>query len=183
MNNESFLVTGGAHLSGSIEPQGAKNEALQIVSAVLLTKETMTIHNIPDILDIRLQMELLKGLGVVIDNLGGGSFTFNAANVDLDFFEQNEFQEKARRIRGSVMLLGTLLGRFGRAYLPKPGGDKIGRRRLDAHFHGFEALGAHFVYDEDKGNYYINGENMRGAYIYMDEISVTGTANVISTLR
>ena len=177
--SDSFLVTGGAQLSGSIEPQGAKNEALQIVSAVLLTAETVIISNLPDILDVRLQMELLKGLGVKIEELGKGEYSFNAADINLDYFQSAEYQEKAKRIRGSVLLLGTLLGRFGKAYLPKPGGDKIGRRNLDAHFHGFEKLGAKFVYNEDAGNFYIDGANLKGNYIYMDEISVTGTGNVL----
>jgi UDP-N-acetylglucosamine 1-carboxyvinyltransferase len=135
MVSESFLVKGGVKLTGSIEPQGAKNEALQIVCAVLLTSETMIIRNVPDILDIRLQMELLRGLGVKIEDLGKGDFSFNASDVNLDFLNSPDYLEKAKRIRGSVLLLGTLLGRFGRAYLPKPGGDKIGRRNLDAHFH------------------------------------------------
>lgn len=125
MKSDSFLVTGGVTLSGSIEPQGAKNESLQVVCAVLLTADTVIIRNIPDILDIRLQMELLRGLGVKIEQLGPCDFSFNAADVNLSFLDSPEYLEKARRIRGSVLLLGTLLGRFGKAYLPKPGGDKI----------------------------------------------------------
>ncbi|MBP9133254.1 MAG: UDP-N-acetylglucosamine 1-carboxyvinyltransferase [Saprospiraceae bacterium] len=179
MVSESFLVKGGVKLTGSIEPQGAKNEALQIVCAVLLTSETMIIRNVPDILDIRLQMELLRGLGVKIEDLGKGDFSFNASDVNLDFLNSPDYLEKAKRIRGSVLLLGTLLGRFGRAYLPKPGGDKIGRRNLDAHFHGFERLGAEFTYNEEEGHFFIDGSHMEGNFIYMDEISVTGTGNVL----
>lgn len=179
MINDSFLVTGGVTLSGSIEPQGAKNEALQIVCAVLLTSETVIIRNLPDILDIRLQLELLSGLGVKMEKLGPGDFSFNAADVNLDFLASPEYLDKARRIRGSVLLLGTLLGRFGKAYLPKPGGDKIGRRNLDAHFHGFEKLGATFTYNESAGHFEIDGSHLEGNFIYMDEISVTGTGNVL----
>ncbi len=179
MINDSFLVTGGVTLSGSIEPQGAKNEALQIVCAVLLTSETVIIRNLPDILDIRLQLELLSGLGVKVEKLGPGDFSFNAADVNLDFLASPEYLDKARRIRGSVLLLGTLLGRFGKAYLPKPGGDKIGRRNLDAHFHGFEKLGATFTYNEAAGHFEIDGSHLQGDFIYMDEISVTGTGNVL----
>ncbi|HMT77818.1 MAG TPA: UDP-N-acetylglucosamine 1-carboxyvinyltransferase, partial [Saprospiraceae bacterium] len=179
MVSESFLVKGGVKLTGSIEPQGAKNEALQIVCAVLLTSETVIIRNVPDILDIRLQMELLRGLGVKIEDLGKGDFSFNASDVNLDFLNSPDYLEKAKRIRGSVLLLGTLLGRFGRAYLPKPGGDKIGRRNLDAHFHGFERLGAEFTYNEEEGHFFIDGSHMEGNFIYMDEISVTGTGNVL----
>ena len=179
MKSDSFLVTGGVTLSGSIEPQGAKNESLQVVCAVLLTADTVIIRNIPDILDIRLQMELLRGLGVKIEQLGPCDFSFNAADVNLSFLDSPEYLEKARRNRGSVLLLGTLLGRFGKAYLPKPGGDKIGRRNLDAHFHGFEKLGAKFTYNEDAGHFEIDGSHLEGAFIYMDEISVTGTGNVL----
>ncbi|MCO6460931.1 MAG: UDP-N-acetylglucosamine 1-carboxyvinyltransferase [Saprospiraceae bacterium] len=177
--SDSFLVQGGVRLSGSIEPQGAKNEALQVVCAVLLSSEDVEISNIPDILDIRLQMELLKGLGVKIEQLGAGRFRFNASDVNLDYLSSPEYLEKAKRIRGSVLLLGTMLGRFGRAYLPKPGGDKIGRRNLDAHFHGFERLGATFTYNEEEGHFFIDGSRMEGNFIYMDEISVTGTGNVL----
>jgi len=177
--SDSFLVTGGVTLSGSIEPQGAKNEALQVLCAVLLTSETVIIRNLPDILDVRLQMELLSGLGVKIEQLAPGEFAFNAADVNLEYFDSPEYLEKAKRIRGSVLLLGTLLGRFGKAYLPRPGGDKIGRRNLDAHFHGFEKLGARFIYKEDAGLFFIDGSRLEGSFIYMDEISVTGTGNVL----
>jgi len=179
MSNQAFRVQGNAHLSGSIQPQGAKNEALQIVSAVLLTDKKVTIHNIPDILDIRKQMELLKGLGVKIEKLGESSFTFQADDIDTDHLSSLEYQENAKKIRGSVMLLGPLLARYKKAYLPKPGGDKIGRRRLDTHFLGFEMLGAKFTYDEIGDQFYIGADQLKGTFILMDEISVTGTANVL----
>lgn len=179
MSNQAFRVQGNAHLSGSIQPQGAKNEALQIVSAVLLTDKKVTIHNIPDILDIRKQMELLRGLGVKIEKLGESTYTFQADDIDTDHLSSLDYQENAKKIRGSVMLLGPLLARYKKAYLPKPGGDKIGRRRLDTHFLGFEMLGAKFTYDEAGDQFYIGAEQLKGTFILMDEISVTGTANVL----
>ncbi|MBK6620211.1 MAG: UDP-N-acetylglucosamine 1-carboxyvinyltransferase [Saprospirales bacterium] len=179
MNPSTFEVTGGKTLQGAILPQGAKNEALQVISAVLLTREEVLISNIPDIIDVFRQIELLKGLGVEVEQRGPGEFSFRAANIDLEFFQSDEFQEHARRIRGSVMLIGPLLARFGKAYLPKPGGDKIGRRRLDTHFHGLETLGGQFVYDADNNQFFIEAKQLTGTYILMDEISVTGTANVV----
>ena len=179
MSNQAFRVQGNAKLSGEIQPQGAKNEALQIISAVLLTDKKVTIKNIPDILDIRKQIELLKGLGVKIEKLNTNDFTFQADYIDTDKLSSAEYQENAKKIRGSVMLLGPLLARFKKAYLPKPGGDKIGRRRLDTHFLGFEKLGANFNYDEHGDQFYIGAEKLKGNYILMDEISVTGTANVL----
>ena len=179
MSNQAFRVQGNAHLSGSIQPQGAKNEALQIISAVLLTDKKVTIKNIPDILDIRKQIELLKGLGVKVEKLNGNDYTFQADDIDSDHLSSADYQENAKKIRGSVMLLGPLLARFKKAFLPKPGGDKIGRRRLDTHFLGFEKLGAKFNYDEDADQYYIGAEKLHGTFILMDEISVTGTANVL----
>lgn len=179
MSNQSFLVTGGKQLSGTIEPQGAKNEALQVLNAVLLTSEDVILHNIPDIVDVALHIQLLEGLGVHVEQLTASSFKMNAGDVNLDFLNSEDFIGKSKRIRGSVMLLGALLGRFGQAFLPKPGGDKIGRRRLDTHFHGFQELGAEFYYDQESGLYQVNGKNLKGAFIYMDEISVTGTANII----
>ncbi len=176
---DTFVVKGGATLSGEITPQGAKNEALQILCAVLLTKETVTISNIPNILDVRLLIDLLDGLGVTVERLNAHTFKFTAADIDLDYFSSDEYQQKARRIRGSIMLIGPMLSRFGRAFIPKPGGDKIGRRRLDTHFLGFQKLGADFVYDAEKDNYYLDAKAMKGDYILMDEISVTGTANVV----
>ncbi|MBK9737299.1 MAG: UDP-N-acetylglucosamine 1-carboxyvinyltransferase [Saprospiraceae bacterium] len=179
MSNQAFRVQGNAKLSGSIQPQGAKNEALQIVSAVLLTNKKVTVKNIPDILDIRKQMELLKGLGVKIEKIGLNDFTFQADDIDTDHLSSETYQDNARKIRGSVMLLGPLLARFKKAYLPKPGGDKIGRRRLDTHFLGFQMLGATFNYDEAGDQFYIGANKLKGTFILMDEISVTGTANVL----
>ncbi len=179
MSNQAFKVQGNAHLSGSIQPQGAKNEALQIVSAVLLTDKKVTIRNVPDILDIRKQIELLKSLGVKVEKLNDNDYTFQADDIDTEQLSSPEYQENAKKIRGSVMLLGPLLARFKKAFLPKPGGDKIGRRRLDTHFLGFEKLGASFTYDENEDLFYIGAEKLHGSYILMDEISVTGTANVL----
>jgi UDP-N-acetylglucosamine 1-carboxyvinyltransferase len=179
MSNQAFRVQGNAKLSGEIQPQGAKNEALQIISAVLLTDKKVTIKNIPDILDIRKQIELLKGLGVKIEKINTNEYTFQADDIDTNKLSSAEYQENAKKIRGSVMLLGPLLARFKKAYLPKPGGDKIGRRRLDTHFLGFEKLGANFNYDEHGDQFYIGAEKLKGSFILMDEISVTGTANVL----
>lgn len=179
MPSESFKVKGGKRLSGSINPQGAKNETLQILCAVLLTDEKVSITNIPDILDVQRLIALLKGLGVSVQRTASDSYTFQAKSVDLDFFQSPDFQKDAKKIRGSVMLIGPLLARFGRAYLPKPGGDKIGRRRLDTHFIGFQKLGAIFNYDDENSCYHIEGSNLKGTFILMDEISVTGTANVV----
>ena len=179
MSNQAFRVQGNAHLAGTIEPQGAKNEALQIISAVLLTNKKVTIKNIPDILDIRKQIELLQGLGVKVERLSQNEYSFQADDIDTDHLSSVEYQENAKKIRGSVMLLGPLLARFKKAYLPKPGGDKIGRRRLDTHFIGFQKLGASFNYDEKEDQYYIGAERLKGTFILMDEISVTGTANVL----
>ena len=177
--SESFIVQGGKKLSGAIKVQGAKNEALQVLCAPLLTDEPVLIENIPDIVDVRLLISLLKGLGVKVTDHGNNSCTFQADNIDLDFFASDEFQKHARRIRGSVMLIGPLLTRFKRAYLPKPGGDKIGRRRLDTHFLGFQKLGAEFKYDEKDNKFFIESKKLKGTYILMDEISVTGTANIV----
>ena len=179
MQADAFEVRGGLSLQGEIVPQGAKNEALQVISATLLTPEKVTISNVPDILDVRRLIDLLRGLGVAIESPASGVFTFQADRIDLDYFASEEFQENARRIRGSVMLIGPLLARFGQAFLPKPGGDKIGRRRLDTHFLGLEKLGGKFRYDPDKNHYTIEAPQLRGAYLLLDEISVTGTANVV----
>ena len=179
MSAEAFEVEGGFKLKGELIPQGAKNEALQIICVPLLTAEKVTIHNIPDILDIRLQLDLLEGLGVKLKKLSSGSIEFDSSEMDIKFFESEDYLIKAKRIRGSVMLMGALLSRFGKAFLPKPGGDKIGRRRLDTHFLGFEKLGANLVFDEKKDHYYLDGTNLKGNFILMDEISVTGTANIV----
>lgn len=177
----SFIVQGGHPLSGSIQPQGAKNEVLQILSAVLLTAEPVTIHNIPGIIDVNKMMALLSGLGVKIVDQGNQSFQFQANDLDLDYLFSPRYFEDAKKIRGSVMLLGPLLSRFKKAYVPKPGGDKIGRRRIDTHLNGFIKLGATFEYDEKHDSYFLAGTNLKGAYVLMDEISVTGTANMIMT--
>lgn len=180
MKLDAFEVTGGNKLSGEIIPQGAKNEALQILCAVLLTDKKIIIENIPDIVDVNRLIDLLRGLGVKIKKLADGKFRFKADEIDLDYFGSEEFQTNAKKIRGSVMLIGPLLARFGRAYLPKPGGDKIGRRRMDTHFNGLQMLGGKFHYDDTKGGkYFIESKQLKGTYILMDEISVTGTANVV----
>lgn len=179
MLSDTFEVTGGRTLHGEIIPQGAKNEALQVISAVVLTDEKVVISNIPDILDVRMLIDLLAGLGTKVEKLAPDTYSFQADQIDLAYLNSSEFNQKAKKIRGSVMLIGPLLGRFGRAYLPKPGGDKIGRRRLDTHFLGFEKLGAEFKYDDERGLFYVESPKLRGTYILMDEISVTGTANVI----
>lgn len=179
MSQQAFRIQGNARLSGTIQPQGAKNEALQIISAVLLTSHKVTIHNIPDIVDIRNQIELLKFLGVKMEKLSPDTYTFQADDISIDVLSSQAYQENAGKIRGSVMLIGPLLARFKKAYLSKPGGDKIGRRRLDTHFQGFQKLGAEFHYDDDQEKYYLGAEVLKGTYILMDEISVTGTANIL----
>ncbi len=179
MQTSTFEVHGGRQLSGSIKPMGAKNEALQVVCAPLLTSEKVTISNIPDIADVRSQLELLRGLGVKVDRVCHDTYSFQADEIDLNFFENKDFLTSAKRIRGSVMLIGALLGRFGQAILPKPGGDKIGRRRLDTHFLGLQKLGAEFDFDIDKGVFFVKAPQLKGTHILMDEISVTGTANVL----
>ena len=179
MNVNAFEVIGGNKLKGEITPQGAKNEALQVLAATLLTNEKVTISNIPDILDVQRSISLLKGLGVKIDRLGPNRYSFQADKVNLEYFEDPDFIENAVKIRGSVMLIGPLLTRFGRAFLPSPGGDKIGRRRLDTHFRGLQKLGAKFVYNPETRAYSITAQQLEGQYILMEEISVTGTANVI----
>lgn len=176
---DAFEVIGGKSLKGELIPQGAKNEALQILCATLLTDQKVTISNVPGILDINKLLNLLKGLGVKTTKINSDTYTFQADDIDLDFFQSDQFQQDARRIRGSVMLIGPLLARFGRAYLPKPGGDKIGRRRLDTHFHGLKMLGGEFKFDEKDNTFFIESPQLKGTYILMDEISVTGTANVV----
>lgn len=179
MSESVFVVKGGKQLNGSIVPQGAKNEVLQIICAVLLTEETVTISNIPNIVDVFRLIDLMKLLGVDVEEKDDHTYSFNAKNVSLEQFSNAEFHENATRIRGSVMLLGPLLARFGKAFLPKPGGDKIGRRRLDAHFLGFQSMGADFKYDKKTDNYFLECKVLEGKYVYMDEISVTGTANMV----
>jgi len=179
MAKDTFEVIGGQPLKGTLIPQGAKNETLQILCAPLLTAEKVTVSNIPNILDVNLLIDLVKGFGVKVKKLGTGKYSFQADEIDLKYLESKEFNIKSRKIRGSVMLVGPLLARFGRAYLPKPGGDKIGRRNLDTHFIGFQKLGAKFKYDEKNGLYFVESPKLKGTYIHMEEISVTGTANVV----
>ncbi len=175
----SFRVEGGHKLSGEIVPQGAKNESLQIVSAVLLTDQEVIINKIPQIRDVLKLISLLADLGVEVRKLSEESYSFKAADVNLDFLDTQDFKEKASALRGSIMILGPLLARFGKGKMPKPGGDKIGRRRLDTHFVGFEKLGAEFHYDSKTSFYTVDGSNLKGAYMLLDEASVTGTANII----
>lgn len=175
----SFKITGGKKLQGELIPQGAKNEALQILCAVLLTKEPIVIHNIPNIRDVNKLMELLEDMGVKRSKVGEGSYRFEANDVNFDYFETEEYKTNASALRGSIMLLGPMLGRFGKGKAPRPGGDKIGRRPLDTHFIGFQKLGAEFTYEANDAFYTVEGSKMKGAYVWMDEISVTGTANVV----
>jgi UDP-N-acetylglucosamine 1-carboxyvinyltransferase len=176
---QSFEVSGGKRLKGEITPQGAKNEALQIISAVLLTSEEVTIRNIPDILDVNLLIELLGDLGVKINRTDRHTCTFKADNVDIDFLRNDVFRVKSGRLRGSVMIAGPLLARFRKAFIPKPGGDKIGRRRLDTHIIGFEKLGVEFTYHAEDGFFHLEAPHLKGANLLLDEPSVTGTANII----
>jgi UDP-N-acetylglucosamine 1-carboxyvinyltransferase len=175
----AFEIHGGKPLKGEIIPQGAKNEALQILSAVLLTSEKMTISNIPDIKDVNKLIELLGDMGVTVERLSADTYTFEAANIDLNFFQSDAFKAKGGSLRGSIMIVGPLLARFGKAAIPKPGGDKIGRRRLDTHFLGFEKLGAKFNYNPNEGFFNVDATDLKGTYILLDEASVTGTANVV----
>ena len=175
----SFRVKGGLKLKGEIIPQGAKNEALQILCAVLLTSDKITIHKIPNIRDVNKLIELLSDMGVKVQKIGPESFEFQADNVNIKYLETDEFLKKASSLRGSVMILGPLLARFGHGRLSKPGGDKIGRRRMDTHFYGFQKLGAEFHYDSKREIYHIDGKNLKGSYMLLDEASVTGTANIL----
>lgn len=175
----SIQVKGGLQLKGELTPQGAKNEALQIVCAVLLTEEPVTIHNIPHIRDVNKLIDILDDMGVQITSLGEGSYQFQAKSIDLAYLESEVYAQKAAALRGSVMILGPLLARMGRSKIPKPGGDKIGRRRLDTHFLGFQALGAKFHYDSKEEFFHIDASNLQGTYMLLDEASVTGTANIL----
>jgi len=174
-----FKIQGGTQLSGSIEAQGAKNEALQILCAVLLTAEEVVIHKIPKIVDVIKLIDLLASMGVEVTQLSEESYKFKAEKVNVDYLESAEYTKKASSLRGSIMILGPLLARFGRAKIPQPGGDKIGRRRLDTHFLGFQSLGAKFNFDSKSGFYSIDATNLQGSYMLLDEASVTGTANVL----
>lgn len=175
----TFKIEGGHQLKGKIQPQGAKNEALQILCAVLLSAEEIKIDNIPDIIDVNKLIALLKKLGVKVNKIGKGSYTFKADEVNLEYLESAEFKEDGKGLRGSIMIVGPLLGRFGKGYIPKPGGDKIGRRRLDTHFEGFINLGAKFRYNRDDLFYGVEAEKLKGTYMLLDEASVTGTANIV----
>lgn len=175
----SFEIEGGCCLSGELHPQGAKNEALQVISAVLLTKEKVTIDNIPDILDVNNLIELMGMMGVEVERRSPNTCSFKADNIDIKYLQTPDFKKRASSLRGSIMIMGPLLARFGKAYFPKPGGDKIGRRRLDTHFYGFEKLGAKFVFNPDEIFYTVEASNLKGTYILLDEASVTGTANIV----
>ncbi len=175
----SFKIKGGVKLKGEIIPQGAKNEALQVLCAPLLTAAPVTIHNVPDIVDVNKLIELVGDLGCKVEKLGKGSFRFTAANINTSFLKTDAYRKKAAALRGSVMLLGPILARYGEANIPKPGGDKIGRRRLDTHFIGFQNLGAKFNYNADENLYNIDASHLKGCYMLLDEASVTGTANII----
>lgn len=175
----SFEVTGGKKLKGEIIPQGAKNEALQILCAVLLTPEKITISNIPDIVDVNKLIDLLTSLGVKVEKKKEDTYEFKADNVNVDYLLTGEYKKKAAALRGSIMVMGPLLARFGKGYIPKPGGDKIGRRRLDTHFIGFQKLGARFDYDEKTNFFKVDASKLQGTYMLLDEASVTGTANII----
>ncbi len=175
----TFKIEGGHRLQGEITPQGAKNEALQILCAVLLTAEAVTISNIPDIIDVNKLIALLENLGVKIQKKGKGSYTFKADEVNLDYLQSEAFKRDGRGLRGSIMLVGPLLARFGKGYIPKPGGDKIGRRRLDTHFEGFIKLGAEFRYNREEYFYGVEAKKLKGTYMLLDEASVTGTANIV----
>ncbi len=174
-----FRVEGGTRLRGSVKPQGAKNEALQILCAVLLTPERVVVHNVPQILDVLQLIELLTAMGVEVERLGGDSYAFRARNIDLDYLRSDDYHKRCRRLRGSVMMIGPLLARFGVGYIPKPGGDKIGRRRLDTHFLGFQKLGATFDFDQAEEFFSVKAERLKGCFMLLDEASVTGTANII----
>ena len=176
---ESFIIEGGHQLQGTITPQGAKNEALEVIAAVLLTSDPVRITNIPDILDVNNLIRLLQDMGVKVTRNGKGDFTFQADELNLDFLASDEYVRKCSALRGSVLMMGPLLGRFGKAVVAEPGGDKIGRRRLDTHFLGFKNLGATFNADDERHVYNIEAEKLHGTYMLLDEASVTGTANII----
>ena len=175
----SFVIEGGYKLHGDIYPQGAKNEMLQIICATLLTGDKVTVHNVPDILDVNNLIQLLREMGVKISKEGMDTYSFQADDVDIRYLESDDFIKKCSSLRGSVMLIGPLLARFGKAVISKPGGDKIGRRRIDTHLIGIQNLGAQFEYDEKRGVYIITAGHLEGTYMLLDEASVTGTANIV----
>tara|TARA_B100001109_G_C18852123_1_gene469793 strand:- start:131 stop:1438 length:1308 start_codon:yes stop_codon:yes gene_type:complete len=174
-----FKVKGGAKLKGTLTPQGAKNEALQVLCAVLLTNKEVIIENLPNILDVNILIDLLKSLNVRVEKIKENTYRFNANNVDINYLSSEEYKIKSSKIRGSIMIVGPLLARFGKGYIPQPGGDKIGRRRLDTHFTGFEKLGAKFIYDNKEEFYRVEGDNLKGNHLLLEEASVTGTANIV----
>ncbi|MEQ8909295.1 MAG: UDP-N-acetylglucosamine 1-carboxyvinyltransferase [Vicingaceae bacterium] len=175
----TFEIKGGNKLKGDLTPQGAKNEALQVLCAVLLTPEKVIMRNVPDILDVNKLIDLLGDLGVKIEKLGPDEYSFQADDIDIEYLNTQEFKKKGSSLRGSVMILGPLLSRFGKGYIPRPGGDKIGRRRLDTHFIGFQKLGAKFIYNKENKFYKVEANNLKGTYMLLDEASVTGTANIV----
>ena len=175
----SFRIVGGKQLMGELIPQGAKNEALQVLCACLLTDQPITISNIPDIVDVTNLIEILKGFGVEISKLNSDTYRLKATQIDMEFMNSEEYQSKGSKIRGSVMMIGPMLARFGKAFIPRPGGDKIGRRRIDTHLMGFEKLGARFRFDLKKNAYILSSEKLQGGYLLLDEASVTGTANIV----
>jgi UDP-N-acetylglucosamine 1-carboxyvinyltransferase len=175
----TFKIEGGHQLKGSIKPQGAKNEALQILCAVLLTDQKVTIHNIPDIVDVNKLIALLQKLGVKVASVGANAYSFQADDINLEYLESEQFKIDGGSLRGSIMIVGPLLARFGKGYIPKPGGDKIGRRRLDTHFEGFIRLGASFRYNREEHFYGVEAKQLTGTYMLLDEASVTGTANIV----
>jgi len=177
----TFQIKGGKKLKGELIPQGAKNEALQVICAVVLTSEKITLTNLPDIRDINFLIDLLEALGVKVERVGNGTVHFQANNINIDYLQSEDFRKRASSLRGSVMIMGPLLTRFKKAFMPKPGGDKIGARPLDTHFLGFTKLGATYTYDHNTGIYSLEGKNLKGQYILLDEPSVTGTANILMT--
>ena len=177
----TFKVKGGIKLKGDLHPQGAKNEALQVLCAVLLTPEEVRMENVPNIRDVNILIDLLRDLNVTVNQLNESTYTFKADNVDVDYLSSEDYKTKSSRIRGSIMIVGPLLARYGKGYIPKPGGDKIGRRRLDTHFIGFENLGAKFVYDSKEQFYRVAADELKGVDMLLDEASVTGTANIVMT--
>jgi UDP-N-acetylglucosamine 1-carboxyvinyltransferase len=177
----TFVINGGRSLAGELTPQGAKNEALQVICATLLSPEKVTINNIPDIQDVNHLIDLIRKMGCRVEKTGDHQYTFQSAEIDIDFMLTDEFRQISSSLRGSIMILGPLLTRFGKGFIPRPGGDKIGRRRLDTHFLGFEKLGAVFNYHPESGFYHVEGNHLKGTFILLDEASVTGTANIIMT--
>ena len=176
-----FKVSGGIRLKGDLHPQGAKNEALQVLCAVLLTPEKIIMENIPNIRDVNILIDLLRDLNVVVNKINANTYSFKAEKINIEYLSSDEYKKKSSRIRGSIMIVGPLLARYGKGYIPRPGGDKIGRRRLDTHFIGFEKLGANFIYDDKEQFYRVTARRLKGTYMLLDEASVTGTANIIMT--